>query len=90
MAKSNTPKESQILEVGNNELSFAIVKPNFTAYALGISKATDGRFHLIEISFDPILLKAGEVTSIYNDALEEDVREKFQIESARRDFQWGF
>lgn len=80
--------EQAVLPIVDVKAFFAPA-PSFTANAIGIAKDSAGRFHLYEVTFDPLTLQPGKVTSIYSDMIEEDVRGKFQVESARRDFDWG-
>lgn len=80
--------ESVAVKVPESDIEYP--KPNFSANSIGIAKDKSGRFHLFEITFDPDTLVPGSVTSLYSDMLEEEMREKFSIESARRNFQWRY
>lgn len=86
----SSPKKGPTLEESNLTVSEQ-PKPNYTASAIGISRdPKTARYHLIEVKYDPETLQTGLVTSVYDDMLEADVREKFEIEASRRDFQWRY
>lgn len=83
-------QKDQLETKANNESTASKPPVTYNGKTLGIAQAKSGRYHLVEIEFNVDTLEVGKATSVYSDMIEEDVKEKFQVESARLDFQWGF